>query len=417
MPSQSVDLAALADLAAQCPEFSDVVQRHYASGRGSGSPLRLKTHIHAADQMLLHSINHFGEVNKPLSQYFNVALQQHHAVQQILRATFDKPLDSLSLLDFACGYGRLLRFLSLTLPPSNIWAAEVQPDAVRFVRDEYGVNGLTSAMDPEAFDPGRRFDFIWVASLFSHLPERLFVAWIRRLHSLLEPQGILAFSLHDECLLPDGSTLPAGGILFRPDSENADLDTCAYGTTHVNEKFVAESICAATSRYPYPYARLRRGLANEQDIYVVPADPNIDLGRLSGFRRGPWGWVDDIDIQKTAMLSLRGWAASLDDGPIRYVKVSLDGEATVCPTGQVRQDVADVLHDPRLRTAGWKCVRQLPSGRDKVFVEVSGESLQGEKALLFAGFVDTSSSTPDSFSTALIGNGGVRALLRRLRGS
>src|SRR5690606_36941997 len=42
--------------------------------------------IHPDDQMLLHSLYHHRDANASVSQYYNVALQQYNAAQQILRA-------------------------------------------------------------------------------------------------------------------------------------------------------------------------------------------------------------------------------------------------------------------------------------------------------------------------------------------
>lgn len=330
--------------------------------------------------MLRHSLRHFRDANNALTQYFGVALQQHDARQQILQALF--PDKRATVLDFACGFGRSLRFLVQAVDHASVWAAEIQPEAVDFVEGEFGVNGLRSTFDPAAFLPGRTFDFIWVASLFSHLPGPLFNAWLRRLSALLSPQGVLCFSVHDECLLPAGHVLPAEGIHFVSDSEIEELDNRAYGTSHVSERFVASALRDALVTAAPNFVRLRRALAHEQDVYVVARDAARDLSVLRAFRRGTWGWVDRCVIADGA-LALSGWAASLDEGPVKTVQVIVDGAPYDCPTGVIREDVATVLGDDRLAPCGWECVRPLRG--DHVFLEVSAESAAGERALLYAG--------------------------------
>ena len=114
-----------------------------------------------------------------VSQYFNVALQQHNAAQQVFRLVLGAPNSTHRLLDFACGYGRLLRFLTLSVPRAQIWASEIQRDAVDFAVGQFGVHGILSDMKPRVdSNPGRNSIFIWVASLFSHLPRPLFDAWL-----------------------------------------------------------------------------------------------------------------------------------------------------------------------------------------------------------------------------------------------
>ncbi len=376
---------ALADTLA----FRNTLWRHIRHLRSDAKPADLQPKIHPGDQMLLHSIKHFAEVNRPLSQYYNVALQQYEALQQILRALFPNPPADIRILDFACGYGRLLRFLTLSEPATQIWAADIQADAVAFVASEFGVHGIKSDADPGSFEPDQRFHFIWVASLFSHLPEKSFRAWFAKLHSLLTPDGVLCFSVHDACLLTPDRQLPPDGIHYIPSSEIADLDTSSYGTTYVSEAFVARSIREGLGEPEQAYRRLPRGLANEQDIYVVPAAAKADLTALTGFRRGPWGWVDKLEVVD-GQLRMHGWAASLDDGPLEAITITIEGKAFQCPTGRPRHDVARVLEDPRLAGSGWEFIHDIqPSLEGKeIFIEISGTSQKNESTLLYAGKIN-----------------------------
>ena len=377
-------LLAKANQQCQDPAFRDAVWRHLGY-RSDGCDLSaLSTRIHPRDQMLQHSLRHFGEVNRSVSQYFNVALQQHNAAQQVFRHVLGAPSGAHRLLDFACGYGRLLRFLTLSVPPSQIWASEIQRDAVDFAASEFGVHGVLSDIDPQRFDPGMRFDFIWVASLFSHLPRHLFHTWLARLVSLATPDGIVCFSVHDECLLPARIPMPADGIHFIAASENAELDRNAYGTTFVTEAFVRNAIAGACGS-AHPYFRVRRGLANEQDLYVVPRARSCDLRGLAAFRKGAWGWVDECRVSDTGELYLRGWAASVDDGPLDSIEILIDGTLHRCPTGLPRDDVRTVLNDERLGTTGWEFRHPLGAGAGVAFVEVTARSALGESALLYAG--------------------------------
>jgi SAM-dependent methyltransferase len=289
------DQLLLEEAAALCrdPRFRALILRHCshldpAHLADAQATARFSTRIHAGDQMLLHSLREHRHAGAALSQYFNIALQQHNAAQQAIRACFDPSDPTTSVLDFACGYGRLLRFLSLAIPPSRLTASELQADALAFVGHEFGVPTIASHADPARFEPGRRFDCIWVASLFSHLPECLFNAWLQKLLSLLTPRGILCFSVRDSALLPPGWTLPASGIAYTSDSENPALGADIYGTTWASEAFVRDALHRAGGARPC--VRLPKALAQEQDLYIVANDPARDLSGLHGFRRGPWGW-------------------------------------------------------------------------------------------------------------------------------
>ncbi len=364
------------------PAFRDAVWRLHPDRAAGADRAPPTLTIHPDDQMLRHSLRGWREVNPSLSQYYNVALQQYYAARQVLHRVFGESLDGLAVLDFACGYGRLLRFLSRTLPPSSIWASDIQREAVDFVSREFGVHGVYSSADPDGFRPGREFDFIWVASLFSHLPEELFRRWVAKLVSLLSPRGVLAFSVHDERLLARGVTMPERGIHFVGTSEIEELDSRVYGTSFVSEAFVRRVIRDAHGGRDWPAVRLPRGLANEQDLYVVPRDAARDLSGLAGFRRGAWGCVD-ICRTRGRELELIGWAASLDDGPLEAVSIRVGEREYRCPITVNREDVPAVLGDPRLKPSGWEFKATMDA--DEAFVVVSAASRRGEQALLYAG--------------------------------
>lgn len=378
------DAALLAQIDRMC---ADAYYRRlvlgFCDGIDATEAARFNGTIHPGDQMLLHSLREYRDAGAAFAQYFNVASQQHAAARQVMRAAFGDETE-IDVLDFACGYGRLLRFLSLSIGPSRIWASDIQADATAFVGSAFGVHTLPSHADPARFEPGRRFDFIWVASLFSHLPQALFRAWLARLIALLTPRGVLCFSVRDAALLPGRDALPDSGLAYAAESENAGLATEIYGTAYASERFVRGALHAAT-RDDQPYVRLPRALANEQDLYVVAADPRRDLAPLRAFRRGAWGWVDVRSLSGDGSLSLQGWAASLDDGSVEEVEIEVDGVRYACRTSVERPDVAAAFGDDRLARSGWsfRCDLDVRSAR----VAVSARTARGEGALLYAGAI------------------------------
>jgi SAM-dependent methyltransferase len=348
---------------------------------------RFNTRIHPDDQMLTHSLAHHGNANAAFSQYFSIALQQHRSFREIRRLLFAEDAGSdFEILDFACGFGRMLRFLALSLSPQQIWASELQADALAFVGENFGVHTLASHADPSRFVPDRRFDMIWVASLFSHLPETLFHAWLARLTSLLKPDGVLCFSVRDVSQLPAATQLPANGFLYDRSSENASLDGEIYGTAWASEAFVTRAVHAATGDQRTPY-RLPRALANEQDIYVVAADPYRNLSVLGGFRRGPWGWLDQASVSESGQLHLQGWAASLDDGEIDHVEIEFDGATNKIQTGIARPDVVAAFDDKRMARAGWEFRCNLDQRVAPGKLAISAHSKGGETALIHLGLI------------------------------
>ncbi|NBB69995.1 MAG: methyltransferase domain-containing protein [Alphaproteobacteria bacterium] len=342
----------------------------------------LDTGIHPECQMLAHSLRAHGDADRALSQYFAVALQQYQVVRQLTERLFERPAD-IDFLDFACGYGRLLRFLVHRLPAGRIHAAEIQTDAVDWVRERYGVDALRSTAAPEDFDPGRRFDMIWAASLFSHLPDGLFGRWLARLAGLLETGGALCFSVHDEVLLPGEITMPANGLRYLAGSENADLDPAIYGTTFVTQAYV-EHVVREQLGADVALERLPRLLAHEQDVYVLTV-PARDLSSLDGFRRGTRGWLDALRLDPAAgTVELVGWAGSLDATAFDHVEIRLGERLIRQPVGDPTPQVAEVLGHPGLAESGFSCTLELP-GTPAPWLSLSAVAADGERALIYCG--------------------------------
>jgi SAM-dependent methyltransferase len=342
----------------------------------------LDTVIHPDCQMLAHSLRAHGDADTAVSQYFAVALQQYRVVRQLLGQLFG-PSQQVEFLDFACGYGRLLRFLIHTLPPARIHAAEIQPDAVEWVRQRYGVDAHPSSALPERFDPGRRFDMIWAASLFSHLPDGLFGRWLERLTTCLEPGGVLCFSVHDEALLPPDMPMPESGMLYIAGSENADLDPEIYGTTFVTEGYVERMVRERVGT-DFSLRRLPRLLAHEQDIYVL-SPRKRDLSALDDFRRGTRGWLDELRVDVAAgTVELAGWAGSLDGVGFDSVEIRLGERTFHQPVGEPTPRVAEVLGDPGLAASGFSCKLRLPESPSPC-LSLSAVAEDGERALIYCG--------------------------------
>jgi SAM-dependent methyltransferase len=375
-------LRAEADALCASPAFKAALRRHSRHIARSRLDL-LSTRIHPDDPMLGHSLRHHADANRSVSQYFNVALQQHNALQQVLRSFFASDLDSRTILDFACGHGRNLRFLAPASPNGKVWGCDIQQEAVDFVAAEFGVHALYSTVDPDRFSPGRTFDFIWVASLFSHLPERLFHHWLGKLASLLTDDGVLCFSVHGEVMLPAHIPMPAGGFFYSSVSENAQLDGSIYGATYVTDAYVTEALAKLSGTLSGHY-RIPRGLANEQDLYIATRKER-DFAGLAAFRRGAWGWVEHLAISGDDALRVQGWAGSLDDGALGRVEIIIGNQIHHAPTDVRRDDVARVLGDQRLAASGFDFSSPLDRRIRHPFLEVIARSRRDESAMIYAG--------------------------------
>ncbi|MGH9102966.1 MAG: class I SAM-dependent methyltransferase, partial [Acidimicrobiales bacterium] len=216
--------------------------RSALSGPGMEGLPAASLRVHARDDMY-----RFCQVTRPSEElgtmaYFQRGIQIHRTLVDCARAHFGRTAGPGSICDFAAGYGRSTRFLPAAFPGRDLHAVEIQPEAVEFLEDEIGVRAHLSCTAPEDFGCEAGFDYVFVCSLFSHLPERTFGPWLARLFDLLTPDGLLAFSVHGETVMQPGWTMPAEGILYMRTTEVPSLDLEDYGATVVTEEFVARAL-------------------------------------------------------------------------------------------------------------------------------------------------------------------------------
>ncbi len=332
--------------------------------------------IHHGDQMLDHSLQHHQHAAIALSQYFQISLQQLHCFSQVVERCFSRPLSQLRVLDFACGYGRLLRLLSSVAPDGQFTGAEIQTSALCFCRDQFRVQTIPSHPNPAAFAVEEPFDVIWVASLFSHLPDELFKQWFSRLMECLRPNGLLAFSVRGIELLDEGSTVDES-LIYQTKSELTVLDADIYGTTYAGQGHVKQVI-EDTLGPGHGYLRLPRALAYEQDLYLVARNPDHDWRKLATFSRGPWGWVDRMQWQDGKLL-VQGWAF-VDTGFPVEVELRSGEKTHRVECSVARPDVAAVLGMPAIHS-GWEA--RIPAEESWLEVLVHGE--QQSVGLLYFG--------------------------------
>jgi SAM-dependent methyltransferase len=341
--------------------------------RGAAGELDLA--VDARDEMLeFLVVMLLGDRERALYTYFQSGLSIAGAMTQVLRWRFGDLARVGKVLDFASGYGRVTRFLLRDLPAERVWVSDVYAGGVRFQQERFGVHGIVSTVEPEELACAERFDAILVTSLFTHLPEQRFVAWLRRLMGLLAPGGILAFSVHDQEMLAPGLAMPAAGILFQELSESGSLATHDYGSSWVSEAFVrgavaraagaagATGMAAGTGGVAASVHRLPKGLCNFQDLYLVVPEPDADFGTL-GFRYDPYLFVERCVLADGDRLDLSGWACVLGCGRLREVEVVVDDQLlATLPITDPRHDVADRLGDERFLLSGWGGACRLPAG-------------------------------------------------------
>ncbi len=138
---------------------------------------RVDTRVHGNDDMWRADEDY----------YLATGLGAVHLIDDALIAT--EVGEPRSILDLACGHGRVLRFLRARFPDAEIVASDVKRGGVRFCRRHLGATGHRSGADLDQVEFGRRFDLIFCGSLATHLNERDVGALLALCERSLTPGG------------------------------------------------------------------------------------------------------------------------------------------------------------------------------------------------------------------------------------
>jgi SAM-dependent methyltransferase len=240
----------------------------------------LVTAIHPEDEMFLYVLDYAEKLDNPQSHYFAGGERMLNRLRDLLAQLGLTLEDTPRFLEFACGYGRFTRHLVRVLDPSRITVCDLYHQAVDFQRDKFGVEGVYSQLQPEDLELPGKYDLIFVASLFSHLPDALFGGWLERLYDALDDGGTLLFSTHGPSCLPADRVFPERGILYHKASESRTHSADDYGTSYVTPKYVADVVRERTGQDVA--LEVERGLFNIQDVYAVRKPVATHSGRHGG---------------------------------------------------------------------------------------------------------------------------------------
>jgi SAM-dependent methyltransferase len=180
-----------------------------------------------------------------------------------------RPLESFEeVFELGCGCGRVLRQWAAVTGP-RFHASDYNPKGVEWgKRFLPHVSFSTNDLEPPLPFASESFDLCYAVSVFTHLPEELQMPWLRELHRVLRPGGILVVTLSGE------------GDLIRTTAEeqarfrNGELVV-------IDPKFAGTNICGVY--HPESYVRrnwsslfsilkfLPQGAAGspKQDLYVL----------------------------------------------------------------------------------------------------------------------------------------------------
>jgi SAM-dependent methyltransferase len=229
--------------------------------------------IHKNDLMFLINLYKSGNFDKSLNAYFKIGHSTSLFLQDIISDYATKQNQTFTrFLDFGSGYGRVTRFLPSALGKDiEIYTSEIKAEAVAFSTKELGFKSILHGSQAKSFPTDKQFDLIFAGSIFSHLPETLFVEWLAKLTEVLSPNGILMFSTHNTTL---NKTLENSvDFHYTTNSEDAVLnmvsdhlsDDSEYGTTFISDKKVSQLM----ENLSLSFEIKPKAFGNRQDVVIA----------------------------------------------------------------------------------------------------------------------------------------------------
>ncbi len=182
------------------------------------------------------------------------------------------------VLDFASGYGRVLRFLKVVFPESQIVACDVDKAAVSFCQRAFSVEGVFSTPDLQQLTLPVGVDMIWCGSLITHIRERSAEALLRLFYDHLSHGGVCIFTTHgqlsadwiqsgsrDYGLTPQGCSAVLDGYYGKGYGYSDYPGRNGYGISVVTRQRIGEIASSVGDWRQTTY--LHQGWGNHHDVY------------------------------------------------------------------------------------------------------------------------------------------------------
>jgi SAM-dependent methyltransferase len=97
-----------------------------------------------------------------------------------------------AVLEFGCGWGRMIRLFLREIEPRNLWGIDCMPAAIDIctATNPYCQFRLTEPLPPCSLADDS-FDLVYAYSVFSHLSEDAHARWLSEFRRILRPGGLL----------------------------------------------------------------------------------------------------------------------------------------------------------------------------------------------------------------------------------
>lgn len=134
-------------------------------------------------------------------QYFRCGAEAAQICLEGLRSADLTPGEVSRVIDYACGYGRVTRFLRASFPAASILGADIDQRALSHLEATQAerthlLDGSCDALPVEG-----KVDLIWVGSLFTHVPRDYVAGLLTSMRQIISDRGVLVFTMHGEYVI------------------------------------------------------------------------------------------------------------------------------------------------------------------------------------------------------------------------
>lgn len=148
-----------------------------------------------------------GMPDEDLQRHFtgaagDVTLWEGFSAYNLFKRIFEdhagRPVKASKILDYGCGWGRILRFFLRDVDPAMLWGVDGIPEMIAVCKqtNRWCNFDLVSTRPPTLFQADA-FDLIYCYSVFSHLSEEIHTQLLTEFKRILKPGGVLIITTRD----------------------------------------------------------------------------------------------------------------------------------------------------------------------------------------------------------------------------
>ncbi len=179
-------------------------------------------------------------VNIPsIADYFRGGHVTSFAIRNLFKKNEIDPEKFKTILELGSGCGRVLRTFA-DLKNTVLYGSDYNPTLVHWCQKNFHfANFILNQLEPPLNFEAEKFDFIYLISVFTHLPKKTQENWLKELHRVLKKEAYLLITLHGEHLLQELSKYEKEKFI-----QNGYLERDAdkpgsnhFGTFHTKDHF------------------------------------------------------------------------------------------------------------------------------------------------------------------------------------